>query len=57
MPVAALASIRLDLAYSLNPPAFNGLKGTYKELLTNTATQTIQRVCHFQFSFSIGQAF
>ena len=24
--------MRLDLAYSLNPPTFNGLKGTYQEL-------------------------
>lgn len=49
--------IRLDVAYSLNPPVFNGLKGTYKELLLNQATPAIQRVSHFQFSFSIGQAF
>ena len=27
--------IRLDVAYSLNPPAFNGLKGTYQDLLIN----------------------
>ena len=32
--------MRLDLAYSLNPPAFNGLKGTYQELLLNKAIQT-----------------
>ena len=25
--------IRLDLAYSLNPPVFNGLKGTYQDLI------------------------
>ena len=49
--------IRLDVAYSLNPPAFNGLKGTYQELLNNTAIRTPQQVGHFQFSFSIGQAF
>jgi outer membrane protein insertion porin family len=49
--------IRLDLAYSLNPPAFNGLKGTYQQLLLNQATLAPQRVSHFQFFFSIGQAF
>ena len=49
--------IRLDLAYSLNPPAFHGLKGTYQDLLSGHGTQTDQRVSHFQFSFSIGQAF
>src|SRR5215831_4861521 len=49
--------VRLDLAYSLNPPAFNGLKGTYADFINNTAIQTPQRVSHFQFSFSIGQAF
>ena len=40
--------LRLDLAYSLNPPAFNGLKGTYQELLLNQATVVPQRVSHFQ---------
>ncbi len=49
--------VRLDLAYSLNPPVFNGLKGTYLQLLLNQATPAIQRVSHFQFFFSIGQAF
>ncbi|MCU1237202.1 MAG: surface antigen [Candidatus Solibacter sp.] len=49
--------VRVDLAYSLNPPAFNGLKGTYQELLNNTAQPVRQRVSHFQFFFSIGQAF
>jgi outer membrane translocation and assembly module TamA len=49
--------VRLDLAYSINPPTFNGLKGTYQELLFNTATPAIQHVSHFQFFFSIGQAF
>ena len=49
--------IRLDLAYSLNPPAFNGLKGTYQDLLSGHAIPGVQRVSHFQFSFSIGQAF
>ena len=49
--------IRVDLAYSINPPTFNGLQGTYQQLLFNTATPAIQHVSHFQFFFSIGQAF
>ena len=49
--------VRVDLAYSINPPTFNGLKGTYQQLLFNTATPAIQHVSHFQFFFSIGQAF
>jgi outer membrane translocation and assembly module TamA len=49
--------IRLDLSYSLNPPAFYGLKGTYQDLLLGKGIPTNQRVSHFQFFFSIGQAF
>jgi outer membrane translocation and assembly module TamA len=49
--------IRLDLAYSINPPRFNGLSGTYTQLLFGGATPTVQSVSHFQFFFSIGQAF
>ena len=53
----ALGPLRVDLAYNLNPPTFNGLKGTYQQLLSGSATRTIQSVSHFQFFFSIGQAF
>jgi len=49
--------IRVDVAYGLNPPVFNGLEGTTQDLLAGRATHAIQRVSHFQFSFSIGQAF
>lgn len=49
--------VRLDLAYSINPPTFNGLKGSYQDLLFGHALPTIQHVSHFQFFFSIGQAF
>ncbi len=49
--------VRLDLAYSLNPPSFYGLKGTYRQLLLNQATPALQTGKHFQFFFSIGQAF
>jgi outer membrane translocation and assembly module TamA len=53
-PVGPLA---LDLAYSLNPPTFFGLKGTYQQLIKGTATPQLQSVSHFQFFFSIGQSF
>ena len=50
--------IRVDLAYSINPPTFFGLKGTYQELILGTATpRPSRRVSHFQFFISIGQAF
>ncbi len=52
-----LGPIRLDLAYSINPPMFNGLKGSFQDLLAGTATPAVQSVSHFQFFFSIGQAF
>jgi outer membrane protein insertion porin family len=52
-----LGPVRLDLAYSFNPPTFNGLKGTYQQLILNQATPAIQSVSHFQFFFTIGQAF
>jgi outer membrane protein assembly complex protein YaeT len=49
--------IRIDLAYSINPPTFNGLKGNFTDLLFGTAPTVRQSVSHFQFFFSIGQAF
>jgi outer membrane protein insertion porin family len=52
-----LGPVRVDLAYSINPPTFNGLQGTYDQLLFGGATKVIQSVSHFQFFFSIGQAF
>jgi outer membrane protein insertion porin family len=52
-----LGPLRVDLAYSINPPTFNGLQGTYQQLLFGTAAKTIQSVSHLQFFFSIGQAF
>ena len=58
--------LRLDLAYSINPPRFFGFKGTEQDLVNagvnpcsgpeaNLCTQ--QSVSHFQFFFSIGQTF
>jgi outer membrane protein insertion porin family len=52
-----LGPVRVDLAYSINPPRFNGLEGTYDQLLFGGATRVLQSVSHFQFFFSIGQAF
>ncbi len=52
-----LGPVRVDLAYSINPPTFNGLQGTYQQLLFGGAVPIIQSVSHFQFFFSIGQAF
>lgn len=52
-----LGPISVDLAYSINPPRFNGLNGTYQQLLFGGATPTVTSVSHFQFFFSIGQAF
>jgi outer membrane protein assembly complex protein YaeT len=49
--------IRVDLAYSMNPPTFYGLKGTYQELINGTAIPQVQTTRHFQFFISIGQAF
>ena len=52
-----LGPIAVDLAYSLNPPTFNGLQGTYRQLLFGGATRKVQSVSHFQFFITIGQAF
>jgi outer membrane protein insertion porin family len=59
--------VRVDLAYSLNPPSFNGFSGTPAEILqcNPSATPGMPGYCpvtkqslgHFQFFFSIGQTF
>jgi outer membrane protein assembly factor BamA len=58
--------LRLDLAYSVNPPYFYGFKGSLQDLLNagvdpcnpNAATLCqVQSVGHLQFFFSIGQTF
>jgi outer membrane protein insertion porin family len=49
--------LRVDLAYSVNPPTYFGLKGTYEEFIHGTAVSTVQRASRFQFFISIGQAF
>ncbi len=52
-----IGPIRFDLAYSLNPPRFVGFEGTRQQLLENRGTVSQQRISHFQFHFSLGQAF
>jgi outer membrane protein insertion porin family len=62
--------VRLDLAYSINPPRFFGYKGSLQDLLNAGPTPcpttlapgqvspcVAQGISHFQFFFSIGQAF
>jgi outer membrane protein assembly factor BamA len=60
--------IRLDLAYSINPPSFLGFNGTPQQLLQcnpnlppsalpGYCQSTKQSVGHLQFFFSIGQTF
>jgi outer membrane protein insertion porin family len=49
--------IRVDFAYSINPPRFFGFKGTSEQLLQGTGQKTVQQINHFQFHFSLGQVF
>lgn len=64
-----IGPVRVDLAYTLNPPNFLGFKGTYQQLLNCNPNpppgqpnpgycQSVQQSTgHFQFFFSIGQTF
>ena len=57
--------IRVDLAYSINPPKFFGFSGTLDQLFAagTDPCKTLpdkcvaQHISHFQFFFSIGQTF
>jgi outer membrane protein insertion porin family len=60
--------VRVDLAYSINPPSFVGFSGTPAQILNCNPTRpldqlpaycasTPQSISHFQFFFSIGQTF
>lgn len=56
--------VRVDLAYSINPPRYFGFEGDLAELIrcgpvgSPTACEsTRRRISHFQFFFSIGQTF
>jgi outer membrane protein assembly factor BamA len=63
-----IGPLRVDMAYSANPPTFYGFKGTADELRRAGVTPcspppgvanqcVVQNVSHFQFFFSIGQTF
>lgn len=52
-----IGPVRLDLAYSPNPPRFVGFDGTREQLLTGTGMFREQRISSFQFHFSLGQTF
>ena len=63
-----IGPIRVDLAYSINPPAFVGFNGTIDQLLNCNPNMPLsqlpsycagvpQRLSHVQFFFSIGQTF
>ena len=60
--------LRVDLAYSINPPYFNGFNGTIEQLIGAGPNPcpapagapyqcNVQNVSHFQYFFSIGQTF
>jgi outer membrane protein assembly complex protein YaeT len=60
--------LRVDLAYSINPPAFEGFSGTVQQLLACNpnvppsqlppqCTPVMQHISHFQYFISIGQTF
>jgi outer membrane protein insertion porin family len=63
-----IGPVRIDLAYSINPPRFFGFKGTQQDLFNAgpapcapgapLAGQCVgQSISHFQYFFSIGQTF
>ncbi len=63
-----IGPVRVDLAYSINPPRFFGFKGSEQDLVNagvnpcspppGVASKCVeQSVNHFQFFFSIGQTF
>ncbi len=52
-----IGPVRLDLAYSINPPRFIGFEGTREDLLRGAGAITQQRISQFQFHFSLGQTF
>jgi outer membrane protein insertion porin family len=60
-----IGPVRLDLAYSINPPRFFGFNGSEQDLVNagqnpcaNVPSRcSVTGVSHFQFFFSIGQTF
>lgn len=56
-----IGPVRVDVAWGINSPRFNGFSGTFTDLLNCTAAGTceprVQRISRLQFFFSIGQTF
>ena len=63
-----IGPVRVDVAYSINPPRFFGFKGSQQDLINAGVNPCAiepgvpskcveQSVSHFQFFFSIGQTF
>lgn len=52
-----IGPMRIDLAYSPNPPRFVGFDGTRAQLLSGTGTFREQQLPSLQFHFSLGQTF
>ena len=55
-----IGPVRVDLAYSINPPRYFGCSGNINDLITcgnDPTKRTNHSIGHFQFFFSIGQTF
>ncbi|HET8547354.1 MAG TPA: BamA/TamA family outer membrane protein [Bryobacteraceae bacterium] len=52
-----IGPVRVDLAYTFNPPVFYGFRGTREDLLFGGGVRERQRLSRFQFHFSLGQIF
>ena len=55
-----IGPVRVDFGYALNPPAFYGFKGSRDQLYVpnpDPSLRVYQRLSHFTFHFSLGQAF
>ena len=55
-----IGPVRVDFAYSINPPRYYGVHGTLNDLITrgfSPADRNLRRLDHFQFFFSIGQTY
>ncbi|MBI3665992.1 MAG: BamA/TamA family outer membrane protein, partial [Acidobacteria bacterium] len=52
-----IGPLRVDVAYSINPPRFVGFVGSREELLAGKGASAPQRISHFQFHISLGQTF
>ena len=55
-----IGPVRVDLAYSINPPSYFGCSGNINDLIKcgqDPQLRTNHSISHFQFFFSIGQSF